>query len=468
MYIYNTLSRQKEKLVPSQDKDIRMYCCGVTVYDKCHIGHARSLYLFDIITRYLRHRGYNVKFIRNITDVDDKIIKKANEQNKSFDEVVKENIALYEKDLERLGVSRADCEPRATENIDDMIAHIEGLIAKGYAYEVDGDVYFCVRKFKQYGRLSGQSIEKMLEAVRIEPDSHKRDPLDFALWKKAKEGEPFWDSPWGRGRPGWHIECSVMSRKFLKTDTLDIHAGGRDLIFPHHENEIAQAEALTGKQFARYWIHNGLLTINGQKMSKSLGNFITIEEAVERYSADNIKLFFISSHYASDIDFTEDKLNEVEKQRRAFGEFFDKVYSWQKMENQLIETSDKDIAKIDDIVRMFYDAMDDDFNTPAALGGMFKLIDMGSRFISANKKDAFIYIYDKIKIFFDILGLTMPQELDIPDQVKDMIKERQQAKKQKDFVKADAIRERIYQLFGLSVIDTAGGGVVFTRRMGIE
>jgi len=271
-----------------------MYSCGVTVYDRNHIGHARSLYVFDVITRYLSFRGYDVHFVRNITDIDDKIIDKAKELNKTSEELAQENINAYEEDLKDLKIDKASHgEPRATENISDMVKHIEGLIEKGFAYEVDGDVYYSVRQFKEYGKLSGQSIEKMQEAVRIEPDSKKKDPLDFALWKKSQEGEPWWDSPWGKGRPGWHIECSCMSTKHLHCETLDIHAGGRDLIFPHHENEIAQSEALTGKPFAKYWIHHGLLTIKGHKMAKSLGNFITVQDALKKYSVDQLKLFFL-------------------------------------------------------------------------------------------------------------------------------------------------------------------------------
>src|SRR3989344_7446655 len=291
--IVNSLTRKKEEFVPRDGKTVRMYSCGVTVYDRCHIGHARSLYVFDVIRRYLKFRGYDVKFVRNITDVDDKIINKARETGQRFKEVAAENIAAYQADLKRLGIPPADVEPRATENIPEMIKDIEGLIQGGFAYVTSGDVYYDVRKFKDYGRLSGQSVDKMMEAVRIEPDEKKKDPLDFALWKKSKEDEPFWESPWGRGRPGRHIECSCMSLKHLQCETLDIHAGGRDLIFPHHENEIAQAEPLTGKPFARCWIHHGLLTIQGQKMAKSLGDFITVHGAPQKKNIHQLKLFFL-------------------------------------------------------------------------------------------------------------------------------------------------------------------------------
>ena len=320
--IYNSLTKKKEEFIPLSGNTVKMYTCGVTVYDQCHIGHARSLYVFDVIRRYLQFRGFKVEFVRNITDVDDKIIQKAIETQSTSKDVSEEQIRLYYEDMKALGVSKADVEPKATDNIPEMITHIQGLMDKGFAYAAQGDVYFNVRAFKDYGKLSGQSVDKMMEAVRIEKDSDKKDPLDFALWKSSKPSEPTWESPWGPGRPGWHIECSCMSMKHLKTQTLDIHAGGRDLIFPHHENEVAQSEALTGKPFAKYWIHHGLLTINGQKMSKSLGNFITIKDALTKYTADEIKMFFLFSHYTSAIDFTEEKILEAKKALAKFDVLF--------------------------------------------------------------------------------------------------------------------------------------------------
>src|SRR3989338_11256462 len=284
--IYNSLSRKKEEFKPLKGKTVKIYTCGVTVYDDCHIGHARSLYIFEVIRRYLKYRGFKVNFVRNITDIDEKIINRARELKINCQELVEKYINKYYEDLAALDIPRADSEPRATENIPAMVKYIEGLIKKEFAYVTESGVYFNVRKFKDYGKLSGQGIDQMLSGCRIEPDEAKEDPLDFALWKISKPDEPSWESLWGAGRPGWHIECSVMSQKFLKTDTLDIHAGGRDLIFPHHENEIAQCEALTGKPFAKYWIHHGLLTINGQKMAKSSGNFVTIQGALRRYHPD--------------------------------------------------------------------------------------------------------------------------------------------------------------------------------------
>jgi cysteinyl-tRNA synthetase len=284
IHIYNSLTQKKEEFIPLRPPKVNIYTCGVTVYDDSHIGHARSLYIFDVIRRYLEYRGFKVRLVRNITDIDDKIINRAKELNTDWKELIKKYIDRYYQDLEVLGIEKGDDEPRATENISDMIKYIESLINKGYAYVTPSGVYFSVRKFKNYGKLSGQSIDQMLTGVRKEPDETKKDPLDFALWKLSKSDEPSWDSPWRKGRPGWHIECSTMSMKYLKTQTLDIHAGGRDLIFPHHENEIAQAEALTGKPFAKYWIHHGLLTINGQKMAKSLGNFVTIKDFINKYT----------------------------------------------------------------------------------------------------------------------------------------------------------------------------------------
>jgi len=436
-----------------------MYSCGVTVYDKCHIGHARSLYIFDMFRRYLSYRGYDVRFIRNITDVDDKIINKGKELNKTFDEIVKDNIDAYERDLKNLGIEKADVEPRATEYIPKMIECITQLIEKEYAYEVEGSVYYSVRKFKDYGKLSGQSVDQMIEATRIEKDPKKKDPLDFALWKKAKEDEKSWESPWGKGRPGWHMECSCMSMNELGSDQIDIHAGGRDLIFPHHENEIAQSEALTGKKpFVKYWIHHGLLTINGQKMAKSLGNFITVDEVLEKYSSDILKLFFMQSHYASPIDYSEAKMADMEKQKKSFYDFFDKVNAWQLYEGSRKSTaSDKEMDMIDTLALRFQESMDDNFNTPEALASMFDLIDLGSKFISADKEDAFKKVYRYIVEYFKILGLSIKSTIEISDEVKELVNQREQARKNKDFQKADTLREEIKIKYSIGAVDTTGG-----------
>ncbi|MBF0522690.1 MAG: cysteine--tRNA ligase [Candidatus Omnitrophica bacterium] len=458
--IYNSLTQKKEELVGQDGKTIKMYSCGVTVYDKCHIGHARSLYIFDVIRRYLQHRGYQVKFIRNITDVDDKIINKAKELNKRFEDVVEENIALYQKDIKSLGVNFADEEPRATAYIPKMVEAIKELIRKEYAYESDGDVYFSVRSFKDYGQLSGQSVEKMLEAVRIDKAEKKRDPLDFALWKKSKEGEPSWDSPWGQGRPGWHIECSVMNKEILG-DQIDIHAGGRDLIFPHHENEIAQSEALTGKKpFARYWIHHGLLTINGQKMAKSLGNFITVEDALKKYTANQLKMLFLSSHYASPVDFSDEKMADMKKSYERISIFMSKLGDLTEDCYAVILKAKKD----------FKQSMDDDFNTPAALAILFDLIHECNR-IMANApsvKPDFCersrYLKDKLEAE-EFLKQEVPQIFglnfiegsseQLSQEIQALLNERIQARQNKNFKRSDEIRDEL-KMKGIIVEDGKG------------
>jgi len=452
--IYNSLTKKKEEFVPLKDKTVRMYVCGVTVYDRCHIGHARSLYIFDVIRKYLQYRGYDVHFVRNITDIDDKIINKAQELGISSEEVATKNIEDYYRDLELLKIDKADIEPRATDNIPDMIKHIQGLIGSGFAYEASGSVYFSVRKFKKYGKLSGQSVKHMLEAVRVEKDENKDDPLDFALWKRSAEDEPFWESPWGKGRPGWHMECSVMSMKHLKTQTLDIHAGGRDLIFPHHENEIAQSEALTDEKFAKYWIHHGLLTINGQKMAKSLGNFITIQDAVSKYGADTLKMFFLSSHYGSPVDFTVEKMEEARKVLQRFEIFF-KEADMLRRDDLVIPGEREDFIKAHE--EAFYGAMDDDFNTPKALGILFELLNetykhKGNRNYAGIMHQVNTFIQDLGRKIF---GLFQP-EVDLADALKGLLEERAAARKRKDFQRSDELRDELLNQ-GIIIEDTAQG-----------
>ncbi len=461
IYIYNTLTRKKEEFKPLNPPEVKIYTCGVTVYDECHIGHARSLYIFDVIRRYLEYRNFKVNFVRNITDIDDKIINRARELKRDWKELVREYIASYKKDLQSLGIRLGDVdedgeEPRATKNIPAMIEYIKGLVDKGYAYVTDSGVYFSVRKFRGYGKLSGQSIDQMLTGVRKEPDETKEDPLDFALWKLSKPDEPFWESPWGKGRPGWHIECSVMSQKFLRTDTLDIHAGGRDLIFPHHENEIAQSEAKTGKQFAKYWIHHGLLTIDGQKMAKSLGNFITIKDFINQYyDADILKLFFLSTHYSNPIDYNKEKMEEFKKQKRNFNDFFDSVNNWLKITPTPV-SSKEDKTKIDDICTKFQKAMDDDFNTPVALASLFELIDLASVYICSDKEEAFCYAKCKLETFLGIFGIATKPKEELPPRMVEMMKERREARAKKDFRTADAIRNDIQKIFDYLISDTNG------------
>lgn len=450
IFIYNSLTRKKEEFTPLKSPKVNIYTCGVTVYDESHIGHARSLYIFDVIRRYLRYRGFNVQFVRNITDIDDKIINRANELKVDWKDLVKKYVDRYYEDLEALGIEKGDCEPRATENIPDMIKYVEKLIGKGYAYVTESGVYFSVRKFKDYGKLSGQSIDQMLSGARINPDEKKQDPLDFALWKSAKPNEPSWDSPWGPGRPGWHIECSVMSQKFLNTDTLDMHAGGRDLIFPHHENEIAQAEALTGKPFAKYWIHHGLLTINGQKMAKSLGNFVTVKDFIAKYKdADLLKLFFLSALYSHPVDYTEEKIKEAKKQKKIFDDFFNEVDSSRLIKGkEKLGLSEKDRLKIDNIYQEFEKAMDDDFNMPEALASLFELADFASA-----REGAFAYGKSKLESLFNILGLKVKSKIKLPEEIEKKIQERDLAREKKDFKKADEIKKEIKKA-GFIVMDT--------------
>jgi len=451
IFITNSLTNQKEELIPVEDQKIKLYSCGVTVYDRSHIGHARSLYLFETIRRYLRLRGFEVLFIRNITDIDDKIINKARQQGCDWAQIVDENIVAYRQDLQALGIPPADHEPRATENIESMIDYIRELIERKYAYQVGGDVYFRVRQFKDYGKLSGQSIDQMREAVRIEKDENKEDPLDFALWKESQEGEPFWESPWGRGRPGWHIECSVMSQKYGSCDTLDIHAGGRDLIFPHHENEIAQSEACTGKPFAKYWIHHGLLTIDGQKMAKSLGNFVTIQEAVEHYGANVLKMFYLASHYRSNMDFSNERLKEASAR-------FDTLYALVK-ELRRLERHPQLSPDAIPFQQDFYAAMDDDFNTPRALAVLAELTHWCWKLLDTKSDDKVLKASAALEFLervAEVFGLTFPQEAPLSTEEQNLIEARAQARRQKDFKRSDELRRQLMDM-GLQIQDTPEG-----------
>ncbi len=455
--IYNSLTKRKEEFIPLNPPEINIYTCGVTVYDECHIGHARSLYIFDVIRKYLEFRGFKVNFVRNITDIDDKIIKRANELNTGWKELVEKYIARYNEDLESLGIKKAKFEPRATQNIPEMVEYIRKLIEKGYAYEAQGDVYFSVRKFPDYGKLSGQGIDHMEEGVRIDPGERKKDPLDFALWKKSKENEPWWESPWGRGRPGWHIECSVMSQKFLKVDTLDIHAGGRDLIFPHHENEIAQSEALTGKPFAKYWMHHGLLTVKTKKMAKSLGNFVTIKDFMDKYTdADILRFIFLSAHYSSPLDYDEEKIDGIKQALERIRILLGKIYK--KLSPGGPQAQAKEIKEIREIKDGFTAAMDDDFNAPQALARVFDLVNLTNKNIDNpdfiyNAKIAF-------KEMLDIFGISLKWQTRLEgiteDQVKEKIMARERARRKKDFQLADKIRRELESL-GIILEDSQGG-----------
>lgn len=466
MKVFNTLTGKLEEFKPINNNKVGIYACGVTVYDLCHIGHARSAVVFDVIVRYLRYKGYEVKFVKNFTDIDDKIINRANKEGVSWKEIAEKYTGEYYKDMDSLGITRADIEPKATEHINEMIEIIQTLIDKGYAYEVEEgqakSVYFSVEKFPQYGKLSKKKLEELISGARVEVDERKKSPLDFALWKASKPGEPWWDSPWGRGRPGWHIECSAMSIKYLG-ETFDIHGGGADLIFPHHENEIAQSEAFTGKPFAKYWIHNGFVTINKEKMSKSLGNVLNIRDLLDIYDAEALRLFLLSSHYRSPIEFAHEYIKEAEAT-------VDRVYSTiMRIEDfEKVEINGKSSIEFDKVKSMleilkpeFEKAMDDDFNTAKALGIIFEFIKEINRFMdkrpSHNKEiDFLVKAKETIKEIGRILNLFQRQPVDwyrdllkikkitiTEEEINRLIEERTEARKNKDWKKADSIREQL-------------------------
>jgi cysteinyl-tRNA synthetase len=468
MKIYNTMTGGKEDFVPLTPGKIGMYACGVTVYDYCHIGHARSAVVFDIMARYFRYKGFDIKFVRNFTDIDDKIIKRANEEGISWDAVAEKYIKEYYSDMDALGIARADIEPKATGHIPEMIEVVKGLIDKGYAYEVDegenSSVYFAVDKFKGYGKLSKKDLDDLLSGARVNVDERKKSPADFALWKASKEGEPWWDSPWGKGRPGWHIECTAMVIKHLG-ESIDIHGGGADLIFPHHENEIAQSEAYTGKPFARYWVHNGFITIDKEKMSKSLGNFFTIRDILNRYDPEVIRLFLLSSHYRSPIEFSHEQLRDAESS-------LDRFYSTLSRVDDYISKSSvgggKGISQgcalesmLAEFKERFEEAMDDDFNTALALGLMFELAREINRCLDLRPsgEDAAKLVSrakDVLKNAGGVLNLfgRTPHEWNvdllraknIPLSERDIeqkILERKTARESKDWSRADAVRKQL-------------------------
>ncbi len=462
MRIYNSLTRNKEEFSPIKKDKIGMYVCGPTVYDEPHIGHARSAYIFDVIRRYFIYRGYRVTFVRNVTDVDDKIIEKAKSSIRhqpsaiSLKDMVKEiserYLDAYHEDMALLRIGKPDKEPKATEYIPKMVKFIQALIKKGCAYESDGDVYFDIKKAKDYGKLSNQNLGKMEIGARIAPGEKKKDPLDFALWKKAKEDEPAWDSPWEKGRPGWHIECSVMSSDILGVE-FDIHGGGIDLIFPHHENEIAQSEG-AGEKFARYWIHNGLLTINGEKMAKSLGNFISIKDFIAKYKdADYLKMLFLSTHYRHPVDYSDEKVEEARRAKERGVEFFNKVD-----ETKEIGKSDKTDA-IKELKQKFIEAMDDDFNTPEALAAIFGLISLGNTLLMEGGVSSAKTIKSNLYTFCAILGISFEQaQIILEEEERKLLKEREEARKAKDFKKADSIRKELGKK-GVILEDTKDGTV---------
>ncbi|HAS90565.1 MAG TPA: cysteine--tRNA ligase, partial [Desulfovibrio sp.] len=380
MRLYNTLKRKKEEFVPLNGNKVNLYACGITAYDLCHIGHARSSVVFDILVRYLRFKGYDVTFVRNFTDIDDKIINRANETGVSATELAEKFIGEFYVDMDKLNILRADVEPKCTEHIPEMIKLTETLIEKDHAYATpSGDVYFKVRSFDDYGKLSGRNIEDLQSGARIQPGEEKKDPLDFALWKAAKPGEPSWESPWGQGRPGWHLECSAMSEKYFELP-FDIHGGGQDLSFPHHENEIAQSEAATGKEMARFWVHNGFVQINSEKMSKSLGNFFTIRDILDKFMPETLRYFLLTMHYRSPLDFSFEALEEAEKGiRRVYAALEQTGEALNKAKWSKAALPEEVIAEIEEAEKGWAEAMEDDMNTAAALGHIFTLIRLAGR-----------------------------------------------------------------------------------------
>ena len=462
MKIYNTLTRHKDEFKPINEGKVGIYVCGPTVYDYIHIGNARPMIVFDTLRRYLEYRGYEVNYVSNFTDVDDKIIKKANEEGVDAKVISERYIKECKKDMADLNVREATTHPKATEEIDDMIKMIETLIGKDYAYCVDGTVYFRTRKFKDYGKLSKKNIDDLRSGFRdlkVTGEEEKEDPLDFVLWKPKKEGEPFWESPWGEGRPGWHLECSVMSKKYIG-DIIDIHAGGEDLIFPHHENEIAQSEAANDAEFARYWMHNGFLKIDNEKMSKSLGNFFTVREIGEKYDLQVIRFFMLSAQYRSPLNFS-DKLVEaaktsLERITTAAGRL-DEIIAKADAES-LTPDEEARIADIDAFVEKFDAAMDDDLNTAGAIGVIFELVKYANTNIDDTSSKAFAKkVYDTLVTLCDVLGIKAKKEEELLDaDIEALIEERQAARKAKNFARADEIRDTLLGQ-GIILEDTREG-----------
>ena len=486
MKIYNSMTRKKEELIPLEEGKIKMYACGITVYDLSHIGHARQAIVYSMISEYLRYRGYDVKYVRNYTDVDDKIINRANLLGKDALEFSREQILETEKDMRNLHVKNADINTKASDYIEKIISFIEVLIKKGFAYSTkSGDVYYIVRNFKEYGKLSNRKVDELLNGVRKDVEEEKKDPLDFALWKSAKPGEIYWESPWGKGRPGWHIECSVMALNELG-DMIDIHGGGKDLIFPHHENEIAQSEAYTGKTFAKYWSHCGLIRINGEKMSKSLGNSLTIRDALKKYNYEVIKYMFLQKHYTTDIDVKDEDFDVAEKHLYYFyntlndaNKFILKYYN-SEVQNIL----DDDISS--QIKEKFISAMDDDFNTTIALSELFNIFKyINLKIKNSNKSNRGIVaktlksIVSNTIELYNIVGLFTQEPiefinmlknkyinaLDISgDEINKLIKKRIEAKNNKDYEKADKIRNELLEK-GIILNDTREGTIWDIKKL---
>ncbi len=457
MLIYNTMTRRKEELTPIKQGEISMYVCGPTVYNFIHVGNARPLIVFDTLRRYLEYKGYKVTFVQNFTDIDDKLIRRAAEEGCSVQTVADRYIAEYYTDARALHVSDATFSPHATEHIGDIIGLIQRLIDMGYAYAADnGDVYFSVRSYPSYGRLTGQSIESLESGARIDPAEQKRDPLDFALWKGRKPGEPYWEAPWGEGRPGWHIECSAMSMRLLG-ETFDIHAGGQDLMFPHHENEIAQSEAATGRPFARYWMHNGYINVNNQKMSKSLGNFRTVRDIVSEFEPDALRLFMLSAHYRSPINFSRELMEQAETACTRIRTARERLAEARVSDAPDTKAEGAFIDSLNVFSEAFIRAMDDDLNTADAIGTLFELIRACNTFVTEPRSAEAV---KRAQELFDelagVLGIETKTRAEFPEAALNLLNERAAARGARDWARADAIRDEL-KAMGFAVEDSPQG-----------
>ncbi len=462
MKIYNTMTRKKEEFVPIREGKAGIYVCGPTVYDYIHIGNARPMIVFDTLRRYLTYKGYEVNYVSNFTDVDDKIIKRANEEGVDASVISERYIAEVKKDMAALNVQEATTHPQATQEIPDMIALVETLIEKGYAYEVNGTVYFRTRQFKEYGKLSHKNLDDLRSGnreLKVSGDSEKEDSLDFVLWKPKKEGEPAWESPWGEGRPGWHLECSCMSKKYIG-DIIDIHAGGEDLIFPHHENEIAQSEAANGTEFARYWMHNAFLKINNEKMSKSLGNFFTVREIGGKYPLQVIRFFMLSAHYRSPLNFSDELIEAAKNGLERILTAYDKIKTAaEHAETESLTEQEQALCEqIDAFVKKYEAAMDDDLNTADAIAVIFELVKLTNTTVQTGSSKAYCEkAMSTIKMLCDVLGIEVEREQELLDaDIEQLIEERRQARKDKNFARADEIRN-LLQEKGIALEDTREG-----------
>lgn len=449
MKLYNTLTRKKEDFVPIEENKVRMYVCGPTVYNYIHIGNARPMIVFDTVRRYFEYKGYDVNYVSNYTDVDDKIIKKANEEGVSPSVISERFIKEAKKDMDGLNVKEATHHPKATEEIDGMIEMIQTLIDKGHAYAVDGTVYFKTRSFNGYGKLSKKNIDDLQAGhreIKVTGEEGKQDTLDFVLWKPKKEGEPSWTSPWGDGRPGWHIECSVMSKKYLG-EQIDIHAGGEDLIFPHHENEIAQSEAANGKEFSKYWMHNGFLNIDNVKMSKSLGNFFTVREISEKYDLQVLRFFMLSAHYRSPLNFSADLMAAAKNGLERILTAIERLKGFAGVDGDMTEAERALCEQMQSYIDKFEAAMDDDFNTADAVSAVFEFVKFANINVDANSTKLWIAkVLGKIETLCEVLGIVTEKEEELLDaDIEKLIEERQAARKAKNFARADEIRNQLLE-----------------------